>query len=210
MDNQTLNQQISAQRIIPVIDFDDLAHSQNLIGALHAGGFTIVEMTLRRPNSLAILKEFVAADFDLVGAGSVKLEKDVDIAIEAGAQFLVSPGFSRKVVRRAIANNIPIFPGIASATEIMMALEEGISIVKFFPAEIIGGTKALKALAGPFPEIKFMPTGGIKAESAAEYLAIPAVIAIGGSWMASSDDFKSGDWAGIARKSQESLAAAKK
>lgn len=170
-----------APRILPVVALSDAAAAEPLAEALVAGGLPVAEVTLRTPVALDALRRM--AGRVLVGAGTVLNAEQAEQAVAVGAQFVVSPGLSAGVVRRCGELGVPALPGVATATELMAALDLGVDVVKFFPAEASGGVAAIRALAAPFPEVRFVPTGGIGLSQLATYLAEPAVAAVGGSWM---------------------------
>lgn len=170
-------------RIIPVLVIDDVAHAAPIAKALVAGGLFALEVTLRTPAALEVIAEMAKVENAVVGAGTVLNEQDLQRAIDAGAQFIVSPGLTEPLGKAAIASAIPFLPGIANAGDIMRGLDMGLSHFKFFPAEASGGVKALKSLIGPFGDCRFCPTGGITLANAAEWLAIDAVLCVGGSWI---------------------------
>lgn len=179
---------LRATRIVPVIVIKDLAHAVPLAKALVEGGLNILEVTLRTDVALtaiaAIAKEVKGA---IVGAGTVINARQFAAAADAGSKFVVSPGLTDEVVKASRDQDIPILPGVATASEIMHGLSLGLSIFKFFPAETSGGAPAIKALGGPFPQVRFCPTGGIGAKNLGAYLSLSNVIAAGGSWMVPSD-----------------------
>ncbi|HSF27398.1 MAG TPA: bifunctional 4-hydroxy-2-oxoglutarate aldolase/2-dehydro-3-deoxy-phosphogluconate aldolase, partial [Actinomycetes bacterium] len=175
--------QLGEHRVVPVVVIDDAARAGAVADALVAGGLPVAEVTFRTAAAAEALRTMATRDDLLVGAGTVITAEQIEQAVAAGARFIVSPGLSRAVVRRAAELDVPVFPGVATASEVMAALDEGVSTVKFLPAETSGGVAAVKALAGPFPQVRFVPTGGIKAANALDYLALPAVVAVGGSWM---------------------------
>jgi 2-dehydro-3-deoxyphosphogluconate aldolase/(4S)-4-hydroxy-2-oxoglutarate aldolase len=179
--------QLEKLRIIPVIAIDNAGDAEPMADALTAGGLPVAEITFRTPAAEAAIRLLAGRDHFLVGAGTVLNVETAQRAIDAGARFIVSPGFSPQVVGWCVKNNVPIAPGIATPTEIEMALDHGLSAVKFFPAEAIGGLKLLKAIAAPYPMMRFIPTGGISAENLAGYLAFSPVLACGGSWMATKE-----------------------
>lgn len=175
--------EIGTRRLLPVVVLQDAADAAPLGDALVAGGLPVAEVTFRTAAAVAALRTLSGRGDLLVGAGTVVTADQVDRAIDAGAQFIVSPGFSASVVRRCLDRGVPVMPGVATATELMAASELGIELVKFFPAETSGGLAAVKALSGPFPEARFVPTGGIGPEQLQAYLAHRSVFAVGGSWM---------------------------
>ena len=178
-----IRQQIKQLQIIPVIALEKAEQADPLADALVAGGLPIAEVTFRTDAAEASIRAMSARQDLLGGAGTVLSVEQVDRAIDAGAQFAVTPGFNPKVVRHCLDKELPIFPGVSSPTEIEMALDHGLQTVKFFPAEALGGLKTLKAIAAPYQMIRFIPTGGIGADNLAEYLAFAPVLACGGSWM---------------------------
>jgi 2-dehydro-3-deoxyphosphogluconate aldolase/(4S)-4-hydroxy-2-oxoglutarate aldolase len=180
--------ELRATRIVPVIVIKDLAHAVPLAKALVEGGLNILEVTLRTPAALDAIRA-IAAEVKgaIVGAGTVINADQFAAAADAGSKFVVSPGLTEEVVRASRDHNVPILPGIASASDIMRGLGLGLSTFKFFPAETSGGVPAIKALGGPFPQVRFCPTGGVSAKNLASYLSLPNVICAGGSWMVPSD-----------------------
>jgi 2-dehydro-3-deoxyphosphogluconate aldolase/(4S)-4-hydroxy-2-oxoglutarate aldolase len=189
---------IARHRVVPVIVCDSPQHADPLADALAEGGLPVAEVTLRTPAALDVIAQLARKPQLLVGAGTVLTVADAKRAIESGAQFVVSPGFDRQVVDYCLAARVTVLPGVATATELQQALAAGVEVVKFFPAEAIGGTTLLKALAAPFPQLRFVPTGGIDAENLHHYLSIPAVLACGGSWMVRRDWINGGDFAAVA------------
>ena len=174
---------LAVARIVPVIVLDDAADAGPLADALLAGGIDCAEITLRTPAGLAAVQALAHRDDILVGAGTVLTATQTDEAVAAGARFVVSPGLGLDVVSRAQQLGVAVLPGVATATELQTAAAAGLGAVKFFPAGALGGLGMLDALAGPFPGMRFMPSGGVTAENAADYLAHPSVFAVGGSWM---------------------------
>jgi 2-dehydro-3-deoxyphosphogluconate aldolase/(4S)-4-hydroxy-2-oxoglutarate aldolase len=169
--------------VIPVLVVKDAAHGLPMAQALVNGGLPVLEVTLRTEAALDVIREMSKVDGALVGAGTVLNEKQLDSAIDAGAKFIVSPGLTTPLAEAAIERGIPFLPGIATAADIMRGLDLGLDRFKFFPAETSGGIKALKALAAPFYQVRFCPTGGITAETAPDWLALDAVLCVGGSWL---------------------------
>jgi 2-dehydro-3-deoxyphosphogluconate aldolase/(4S)-4-hydroxy-2-oxoglutarate aldolase len=200
--------EIEQGRLVPVIVVEDKASAEPLADALVAGGLRCAEVTFRTSAAQAALSAMAADGRLLVGAGTVVTPEQVDAAVEVGAAFIVSPGFSAAVVRRCQELNVPTFPGVATASDVMAAVQEGLSVLKFFPAEALGGVKMISALAGPFPSVRFIPTGGITAQQLTAYLAHPAVAAVGGSWMVAPKLIAGGEWDEITRLTAEAVAAA--
>jgi 2-dehydro-3-deoxyphosphogluconate aldolase/(4S)-4-hydroxy-2-oxoglutarate aldolase len=196
---------LGGHRIVPVVVLDDPAKADALGAALAEGGLPVAEATFRTPGAAAVLRRLAERDDLVVGAGTVLTDRQVDQAIEAGARFVVSPGLSAAVVRRCQDAGVPVVPGVATPSEIMAALDLGLDTVKFFPAEANGGLATIKALAAAFPQVRFMPTGGITVDSAPAYLAHSSVAAVGGSWMVAGDLLTSGRWDEVARRNATSL-----
>lgn len=195
--------------VVPVIVVDDARQAAPLARALVKAGVTIAEVTLRTPAGLAAIAAMKAeAPELLVGAGTVLSGKDVDDALKAGAEFLVSPGMSAGLRDALKGRESVMIPGIATASEAMSRHEEGFQRLKLFPASIAGGAPALKALNGPLPHLKFMPTGGISEDEVKTYLKLPNVFAIGGSWIASQKDIAEGNWGKIEDIARRLLALA--
>ena len=169
--------------VIPVLVIDDLAQAIPLAQALVAGGLSVLEVTLRTPCSLDAIRAMRTVPGAIVGAGTVLNPDDLAAAIDAGSEFIVSPGLTRQLGEAAIAAGIPFLPGTANAADIMLGLDLGLNRFKFFPAEASGGVPALKAIAGPFGNVRFCPTGGITQATAPGYLGLEAVLCVGGSWM---------------------------
>lgn len=172
-----------AAPVIPVLVIEDAAHAQDIARALVAGGLPVLEVTLRTPAALDAIVEMKKVPGAIVGAGTVVDVAGLESAIAAGAEFIVSPGLTDALGKAAITKNIPFLPGIASAADIMRGLDLGLRHFKFFPAEANGGLPALKSLIGPFGQCKFCPTGGIKQETAGDWLAVPEILCVGGSWL---------------------------
>ena len=196
--NAALATTLSHVRVVPVLTIDDIEAAVSLGRALAAGGLTVLEVTLRTKASLSAL-ERMARDIPeaVVGAGTVLTPEQGELAIRAGARFLVSPGITPRLIEAALRWDQPLLPGAATASEAMALADLGFTTLKFFPAEPAGGVAALKALAQPLAAIRFCPTGGIGAANAAAYLACPNVVAVGGSWVAPADAVKTHDWARI-------------
>ena len=196
---------IVAHSLIPVVVIDDANSALGLAEALVAGGLPVAEVTFRTAAAAEAIARMATNPDILVGAGTVRTAEQVDEAVEAGAKYLVSAGLSTAVVRRAQDRGVPVLPGTVTATEILAAIELGLDAVKFFPAETSGGVPAIKALSAPFPDITFVPTGGVGPKNLAEYLSVPAIAACGGSWMCPRDAVKAGDFATIERLTREAV-----
>jgi 2-dehydro-3-deoxyphosphogluconate aldolase/(4S)-4-hydroxy-2-oxoglutarate aldolase len=195
-----IRDQLSRVAVVPVITIHDVGRAAQLAQALCAGGLTVLEVTLRSPAALASITAMRRTVPDaLVGAGTVVTREQLAAAVAAGSQFLVSPGFSSALAADARATGVPLLPGVATASELIAALDAGIDTVKFFPAEQAGGIPMLKALHAPFPGVMFCPTGGIGAEKASEYLAQPNVVAVGMSSVAPPDLIAAGDFGAITK-----------
>ncbi len=170
--------------IIPVLIIDDPANAQPLARSLVAKGHPVLEVTLRTPAALEVIAEMAKVEGAIVGAGTVLNPADLDASLKAGARFIVSPGLTESLTRHAIARGVPFLPGVATAGDIMRGIDLGLDRFKFFPAVAAGGIPALKALAAPFANIRFCPTGGITETTAPDWLALEAVLCVGGSWVA--------------------------
>jgi len=199
---------LSATRLVPVVVLDHAGDADGLAGALVAGGLPVAEVTFRTAAAADSIRAMSARGDILVGAGTVLTPAQVDLAVAAGARFVVSPGLSRAVVERAHELGVLALPGAVTATEVQAALELGVSMVKFFPAGTCGGAAAISALAGPFGGVRFVPTGGVGPKNLGEYLAVPAVAAVGGSWMVPRDLVKAGDLVGITALTADAVALA--
>ena len=197
---------LRAARLVPVVVLDDAADADALAGALVEGGLPVAEVTFRTAAAQDSIRAMAARGDILVGAGTVLTPEQVDQAVAAGARFVVSPGLSRAVVERCGEHGVLALPGAVTATEVQAALELGLTTVKFFPAGTSGGPGAIKALAAPFGGVAFVPTGGVGPGNLADYLAVPAVAAVGGSWMVPRDRVKAGDFAGIRTLCAEAVA----
>lgn len=196
--------------VIPVIVIDNLADAVPLAQALVAGGVKVLEVTLRTPVALQAIEAMVkAVPGAIVGAGTIRSADDARAAKAAGAVFGVSPGYTPEVGAACRELALPLLPGVATASEVMMAQADGLRFLKFFPATAAGGIPMLKALAGPFPDVVFCPTGGISLQTAPDFLALPNVKVCGGSWLTPADAVKAGDWARITRLAQEASALAR-
>ncbi len=201
--------QLKSLRLVPVIALDDASQANPLADALAGAGLPCAEITLRTPSALDSIRALKDRTDILVGAGTVHSAEQAASAVEAGACFIISPGFNLRTVTWCQENDVPIYPGISSPTDLESAMEAGLKVVKFFPAESLGGAKMLKALVAPYHEMTFIPTGGINTGNLADYLAISQVAACGGSWMVSKDLLKAGDFDTISKLTSEAVALAK-
>lgn len=192
--------------VVPVLVIDDLAHAAPLAAALVAGGLPALEVTLRTPVALDAIRAMAAVPGGVVGAGTLLTPADVRAAKAAGATFGVSPGATDALIRACEDEGLPLLPGAATATEVMVLLERGYSVQKFFPAEQSGGAAFLKSIGSPIPQVSFCPTGGISLKSAPDYLALKNILCVGGSWVAPKDAMARGDWAEITRLAAEARA----
>lgn len=198
--------QLSELRVVPVVVLEDAAFADHLANALVGGGLACAEITLRTNASFNVIATLSRRGDMLVGAGTVLTTDDVDRAVEIGAHFLVSPGFDLEVIERAQSANVPFIPGVATATEVQQALRAGLTHVKFFPAVPAGGLAVINAFHGPFPSVRFMPTGGITLDTLDDYLSHPAIDAVGGSWMVPKSSLDAGDFATVEQLTRETVA----
>jgi 2-dehydro-3-deoxyphosphogluconate aldolase/(4S)-4-hydroxy-2-oxoglutarate aldolase len=204
--NSLVLDQLARIRVVPVVVIDDPAHAGALADALVAGGLPCAEITFRTSAGEAAIRALSSRQDILIGAGTVLNAGQVDRAVDAGARFVVSPGFGIDVVTRAKERGILVLPGVATATEIQAAVGAGLDAVKFFPAEQSGGLGMLSALSAPFPGLRFMPSGGVSPTNTADYLAHPAVFAVGGSWMVPRERIAVGDFETVRRLAEETTA----
>jgi 2-dehydro-3-deoxyphosphogluconate aldolase/(4S)-4-hydroxy-2-oxoglutarate aldolase len=174
---------VVARGVLPVVNLSDPDSATQVADALVRGGLPIAEITFRSDAADHVIAKIASRTDVRVGAGTVIDSELVDRAVAAGATFIVTPGFSAPVVERCLEIGIPVIPGVGGATDIMSALAYGLSVLKLFPVDALGGTQTVKALSGPFPQVRFVPTGGVTAANAGEYLALPSVAAVGGSWI---------------------------
>lgn len=192
--------------VVPVLVIEDLAHARPLAEALVAGGLPALEVTLRTPVALEAIRVMAEVEGGIVGAGTLLTPADVAAAKAAGARFGVSPGATDRLLDACADEGLALLPGAATATEVMTLLERGYTMQKFFPAEVAGGAPALKAIGGPLPQVSFCPTGGVSLKNARDYLALPNVVCVGGSWVAPKAMMEAGDWAGITALAREAAA----
>ena len=196
-------EQLGRLRLVPMVVMDDAAHAAGFGDALAAGGLPVAEVTFRTDAAEALIKALAKRGDLLVGAGTVLTKEQADRAIGAGAAFIVAPGTNPPVIDHCILRSVPIVPGIATPTDIDLAMSFGLEAVKFFPAENLGGTATLKAYSGPYAEMMFLPTGGITPEKLPAYLKLPYVLACGGSWLAPREALAKGDFATIRKRIEE-------
>lgn len=196
---------LAQHRLVPVVVIDEARSAGILAEALVDGGLPVAEVTFRTAAAVEVIGSLAARGDLLVGAGTVLTTDQVDAAVDAGARYIVSPGLDPKVVERAQTRGVLALPGAVTATEVQAALALGLEAVKFFPAGTSGGAKAIAALAAPFTGLGFVPTGGVGPANLAEYLAVPAVLAVGGSWMVSRDLLRAGDVDGLRTQVAEAV-----
>lgn len=190
--------------VIPVVVIDDADRAVPLARALLAGGLPAVEITLRTPCALDAIARIAAEVPDaVVGAGTVRTPADVDACVRAGARFLVSPGVTPALLDAMLGSGLPFLPGAATVSEVLALAERGLRELKFFPAEAAGGVPYLKSLASPIPDVRFCPTGGITPRTAPDYLALPNVGCVGGSWLTPADALAAGDYARVEKLARE-------
>lgn len=199
----------SVSPIVPVMVIENLDDAIPLAKSLYKGGITIFEITLRTDVALDAIRAISKAlPNAMVGAGTVLTAKQYDAAVEAGSQFIISPGAPSKLLEHAAQNSVALIPGVSTATEIMSAMDLGYDHLKFFPAEANGGVKALKAISAPLPQVSFCPTGGINAYNQSEYQALTCVKTVGGTWMIPNDAIAAKDWDRITQLTKEALEVA--
>lgn len=193
--------------VVPVIVVNKLEHAVPMAKALVAGGVKVLEVTLRTPFALEALKAMIReVPQAIVGAGTVLNVQQLKEVTEAGAQFVISPGVTETLLKAAVEGSVPLIPGISTVSELMTGLDYGLREFKFFPAEANGGVKALQAIGGPFPQVRFCPTGGISAVNYRDYLALKNVLCIGGSWLVPGDALDAGDYDRITQLAKEAVA----
>ena len=206
----TVMERLAASIVVPVVVLDKVEDAVPTAKAMAAGGVDTMEITFRTACAPEAIKAVAENCPDvLVGAGTIVNVEQAKLAVEMGAKFIVSPGFSEKIVAWCVENNIPVAPGCVTPTEIMAALEYGLKLVKFFPANVYGGLNAMKNLSAPFVGLKFLPTGGVNAGNIKEYIDAPFIHAVGGSWVCPKADIAAGNWDKITDLCKEARAAAK-
>lgn len=202
---------LATSPVIPVVVIRRLADAVPLAKALAAGGITIFEVTLRSDVALAAISAIAEAMPDtMIGAGTVINAEQYDAAVAAGAKFVISPGYSRHLLKHGQAAKVPLIPGVCTPSEIITALELGYDHLKFFPAEANGGAAALQAIAAPLPQVRFCPTGGINLNNVASYINLPCVASVGGSWMIPDELIIAGDWQQISKLAKAAVSLIEK
>lgn len=196
---------LSEIKIVPVVAIESAEHAEPLADALCAGGLPCAEITMRTDAALGSIRKLAKRNDILLGVGTVHNPDQAKAAVDAGAKFVVAPGFNPRTVSWCVENSVPVFPGASSPTDLEMALEHGLEVVKFFPAEAIGGVKTLKAFSAPYGELRFVPTGGIGPGNVKDYLALPCVVACGGSWMVKPDLMRNGKFDEVQRLAAEAV-----
>ncbi|MGZ3217370.1 bifunctional 4-hydroxy-2-oxoglutarate aldolase/2-dehydro-3-deoxy-phosphogluconate aldolase [Paracoccus sp. T5] len=192
--------------VIPVIVIKDAAQSEGLARALVTGGLPVLEVTLRSDAALDSIRAMSGVQGGHVGAGTVLTPDDAKRAKDAGAKFAVSPGLTDRLIAACEELELPLLPGVVTASEVMRAADAGFDMLKFFPAEAVGGAPALKSLAGPLPRVSFCPTGGVTPQNAGSYLSLPNVICVGGSWIVTDADVAAGNWQAIEDRARTAAA----
>lgn len=199
----------AAGPVVPVLVINDVEKAVPLAKALMEGGIKVLEVTLRTPAAIDVIKRIAQEVPDsLIGAGTVTNAQQLKAVVEAGAKFAISPGMTADLLKAGMDSEIPLIPGISSTSDLMKGKDAGYTHMKFFPAEASGGVKAIKSISGPFPDVTFCPTGGIGPNNYNDYLALNNVKCVGGSWLAPDDAIESGDWARITQLAKEAVAGA--
>ena len=210
MTRDALEKVLAERRVVPVVTVENGDQAVQLAVALEAGGLPLMEVTFRSDAAAEAIKRVTAEHSEMtVGAGTVLSVAQVEAAMEAGAEFIVAPGFNPTVVDYCLDHKIPVTPGIATPSELEWALERGITVLKFFPAEQSGGVGYLKAMSAPYRGVKFMPTGGITPGNLSSYLSLPSVVACGGTWMVKLDMIRAGEFDRITRLTAEAVEIAR-
>ena len=195
--------------MVPVFVINDVEKAVPLAKALMEGGIKVLEVTLRTPAAIDVIKRIAEEVPDsLIGAGTVTNAQQLKAVVEAGAKFAISPGMTADLLKAGMDAEIPLIPGISSTSDLMKGKDAGYTHMKFFPAEASGGVKAIKSISGPFPDVTFCPTGGIGPNNYNDYLALNNVKCVGGSWLAPDDAIEAGDWARITQLAKEAVAGA--
>jgi 2-dehydro-3-deoxyphosphogluconate aldolase/(4S)-4-hydroxy-2-oxoglutarate aldolase len=207
---QNIIEQLAQLRVLPILVTDDVDQAIRCVSTLAQHGLPAVEITLRTPNAMQVLREVVRACPDVtVGAGTILTPAQLDAVKETGAAFGISPGITPVLAKAAAESGLPYFPGVGGASDLMLALEHGFSVVKLFPSDIVGSTKMAKALGGPFPDVRFCLTGGVTVEATPALLQQSNVLCVGGSWMCPANLIQAGDWDAIGKLASAAAAAGK-
>lgn len=210
VSKQQIIDQLAQVRVLPILVTDDVDQAIRCVSVLAENGLPAVEITLRTPNAMTVLKEVVKACPNLtVGAGTILTPAQLDAVQEAGATFGISPGITPVLAKAAAAASMPYFPGVGGASDLMLALEHGFDVVKLFPSDLLGSTKMAKALGGPFPDVRFCLTGGVTVEATPQLLQQSNILCVGGSWMCPANLIAKNDWTAIAQLAQQAAAAGK-
>jgi 2-dehydro-3-deoxyphosphogluconate aldolase/(4S)-4-hydroxy-2-oxoglutarate aldolase len=197
-------------RVLPILVTDDVDQAIRCVNVLAENGLPAVEITLRTPNAMTVLREVVKACPNLtVGAGTILTPAQLDAVQAAGATFGISPGITPVLAKAAAASSLPYFPGVGGASDLMLALEHGFDVVKLFPSDLLGSTKMAKALGGPFPDVRFCLTGGVTVETTPQLLQQANILCVGGSWMCPANLIANNDWTTVAQLAQQAAAAGK-
>jgi 2-dehydro-3-deoxyphosphogluconate aldolase/(4S)-4-hydroxy-2-oxoglutarate aldolase len=200
----TIIQQLELARVMPILVSDDVEQAIQSVNTLAEYGFKTVELTLRTPNAINVVREVVRACPDLhVGVGTILNPVQLQQVQDTGASFGISPGITENLAKAAAASGFPFFPGVANASDVMLALEYGFQNLKLFPADVLGSLNMVKALSGPFPQVRFCLTGGVTAENAKQLLAHPKVLCVGGSWLCPATLMQARDWPAISALAQQ-------
>jgi 2-dehydro-3-deoxyphosphogluconate aldolase/(4S)-4-hydroxy-2-oxoglutarate aldolase len=209
MNNCCAQELLLKAPIVPVITIHDIDNAVPLAQALIDGGLPVLEVTLRTPCALAAISRIRSSvKGAIVGAGTVVNVTDFEHAINAGSEFVITPGLTDSLLSAGAKSKVPFIPAIATVTELMKAMEFGLKVFKFFPAEAMGGTAVLQGISGPFPGVKFCPTGGIRVHNMLDYLKLPSVLSVGGSWVCPEQMIAAGDWISITSLAAEAVSMA--
>lgn len=208
---QSIITQLEQIRVLPILVTDDADQAIRCVNTLAENGLPAVEITLRTPNAMTVLREVVkACPAVTVGAGTILTQAQLEAVREAGAAFGISPGITPVLAKAAAASGLPYFPGVGGASDLMLALEHGFNVVKLFPSDLVGSTRMAKALGGPFPDVRFCLTGGVTVESTPTLLQQSNILCVGGSWMCPGSLINAGDWTAIAALAAAAAAAGQK
>ena len=211
MSKRNIIAQLEQIRVLPILVTDDVDQAIRCVTTLAENGLPAVEITLRTPNAMTVLREVVkACPTVTVGAGTILTQAQLDAVRETGAAFGISPGITPVLAKAAADSGLPYFPGVGGASDLMLALEHGFNVVKLFPSDIVGSIKMAKALGGPFPDVKFCLTGGVTVEATQALLQQSNILCVGGSWMCPASLINAGDWAAIGVLAAAAAAAGKK